>query len=487
MMKASELIVLSEKQKEAIKYVGKGKIIFYGGARGGGKSFLSHVAANFACYKYPKLRAVIIRETYPELEDVFISYQEERFPPDMFKYKLVEKKNICEFENGSRLLFKALDSPRAARKIMGSQFQFMVVDEANNYTEQTLKKLIGSVRKTDANINFSPTVLMTGNPGGVSDFYFKTRFVNPDYNHWEKGELNQKDRYVFIKALVYDNPYIEQDYIDMLDTLPEELRQAWLLGNWTSFEGQFFAEFNPNVHVIPTQEIPSDWYKVMGFDLGYTKQHPSVALCVAQNPETNDLIVFDEYVNYGTTEQYITDLKAYLDKHGINIIYCDPSMWNEKRDRNDDKSPAFMFLEAGLPVVQANNKRVNGWRILKQWLSWTTHRKPKLLIMDVCSYLIQTLPLNRYNISSIKSKEDCDTNGPDDAADALRYAVVTGFGYPITQVIEENINMIQEKIPEKSYNPMKRFKALYNELYDYRLTDDNIINTRRIIKTHAHY
>lgn len=456
MIKITDILQLTDKQKLALKHIGKGKIIFYGGARGGGKSYLSHVAANLFCYKIPELRCIIIRETYPELEDVFISHQEERFPPNLFKYKYQSRSNICEFQNGSRIMFKPLDSAKAARKIMGSQFQLMIIDEANNYDEQTLRKLLGSVRNTNPNINFKSTVLMTGNPGGQSDFYFKTRFVNPDYKYWDKGELKYKDNYVFIKAMVYDNPYIEQQYIDMLDTLPEDLRQAWLYGNWTTFEGQFFSEFNHEHHVIAPFPIPKDWHKVIGFDIGYTKKHPAVALCIAQNPITNELFVFDEYVGIGSTEEYIETIKEIINTYNINIVYADPSMWNDtKKDKHTDESPAFMFLKAGIPIVQANNKRVNGWRIIKQWLHWTEKRSSKLKIFDNCSYLIQTLPLNKYNTSSLVNKEDCDTNGPDDAIDALRYAIVTGFGYPLGKGNEIQIT--------EETNDFKNFIALYNE------------------------
>ena len=431
MPRMSDYFSPQDRQKEAMKYIGKGFIIFYGGARGGGKSYLSHAVANIASVKYPGLRTIIVRETYPELEDVFISYQEERFPPDIFQYKYIPKDKVCVFENGSRLLYKALDSPRAARKIMGSQFQFMVLDEANNYDELTIRKLIGSLRNTNPDLDFKPTFMMTGNPGGISDLYFKTRFVNPDYKHWETGELKHKEKYVFVKAMVWDNKYIEQDYIDNLEMLNDSLKRAWLYGEWHTFEGQYFEEWNENHHIVEEFPIPDEWTKVAGIDIGYTKKHPCVCLFLAQNPDDGMVYVYDEYVSSTSTEQYIYDIKEMCDGTNVELIYADPSMWSENRkDRFDDESPAFMFTRSGLPVLPANNKRINGWRTIKQWLHWTARTPSKLKVFDRCSYLIQTLPMNKYSQNAITNYEDLDTRGPDDAADALRYALVSGFGYP---------------------------------------------------------
>lgn len=68
--------------------------------------------------------------------------------------------------------------------------------------------------------------------------------------------------YVFIAANVYDNHALmehDPDYVRMLENLPEEQRRAWLLGQWDIFEGQYFAEFDRNVHVCRPHGIPAHW------------------------------------------------------------------------------------------------------------------------------------------------------------------------------------------------------------------------------------
>ena len=41
----------------------------YGGARGGGKSWAVRVKAVLLCLKYPGIKVMIIRKTYPELQE----------------------------------------------------------------------------------------------------------------------------------------------------------------------------------------------------------------------------------------------------------------------------------------------------------------------------------------------------------------------------------------------------------------------------------
>ena len=48
--------------------------------------------------------------------------------------------------------------------------------------------------------------------------------------------------------------------------MPEKLRQAYLEGNWDVFEGQFFSEFDRDVHVVEPFSIPQSWFKFRSID-----------------------------------------------------------------------------------------------------------------------------------------------------------------------------------------------------------------------------
>jgi len=147
----------------------------------------------------PGLTSVLIRATYNELVDNFIEKLALHYPEEIFGYHYVDKTKTATFSNGSAIKFRACDSQRAIKKVQGIEYQFMVIDEANNFDEATIHDLSGSLRRTSRIKTFIPTLLMTGNPGGLSDLYFKSRFVNPDYKAWRDYELRHKNRYIFIR------------------------------------------------------------------------------------------------------------------------------------------------------------------------------------------------------------------------------------------------------------------------------------------------
>lgn len=467
--KISDFFVPTAKQKEVLPMIGKGYRILYGGSRGGGKSALALYAAVVAARKFPGIQIVAIRQSYPELEEVFINKLKIMYPENIFGYVYREKYKTATFHNKSRILFRSCENEKDAKKIQGAEYQFMIIDEAANFYQHLLEKLFGSVR--NANVGgFEPTILMTANPGGLSDTYFKTRFIRPDHKVWTSGEVAIKDKYVFVSAKVQDNPHLGEDYIQSLNSLNEKLKQAWLHGNWDVLEGQFFDMWDNDLHVIEPFDVPKTWRKFAGLDLGYTKEHPTVFLELAEHPETQTLYVTREYYGEGAVETHIRNIKTMYEKEDCPLIYADPSMFdNSRKFHTSDESPALMFQREGMPMVPANNSRVNGWRILKQWLHHNNYHKPRLYIFDTCPLLIQTLPLLRYSNRVGAAGEDLDTKQADDAADALRYALISGGGMPNVvvdiaddQFYHKEILPVQE---EKMNTPME-FNHFFGSQYD---------------------
>lgn len=429
MRTASEKIELklTPRQLEAFRWVGKGKIIFYGGARGGGKSHLARVAALWAAMSHDKLRVVMIRRTVPELNEVFITRFLEDYPPDRFGYVWRPKDNTFIFRNYSRIIFRPISDDKDLEKVLGLEYQFIVIDEANVFPESYIHRIRGSLRGKRE--DFLPTMLMTGNPGGLSDHYFRTRFVNPDYRYWRANELADKERYVFIPARVWDNPFVGQEYVRELEGLPEEWKRRWLDGDWSIAVGRFFTEWNPDVHVVSSFDVPESWSVVCGIDIGGGR-HPSAAVWVAQSPETSELFVVGECTSLGTVEDFIDILCSTEEKLGIRAdsYWADPSIWTREMTLRISMSPAMLFWNRGIAVMRANNDRVNGWRIVKSWMHIdSSHGKPMLFVFDRCSELIRTIPLAVYASSGGSAREDLNTDGEDDLLDALRYAVASAF------------------------------------------------------------
>jgi len=426
--------------------------------------------------QFPGIRVVIMRRHYSELNELFIQRLMENYPEDIFGYNFRKQDRTAYFQNKSKIIFRAAERDTDVQKVQGLEYQYMIVDEANQFYPEQLEMLLGSLRNAGIK-NFTSTFLMTGNPGGFSDVWFKTHFITPDYKYWTKNSLKNKHKYIFIPASVYDNPYIEEDYIDNLKGMGEDRKRAWLDGDWNVFTGQYFSEWNEEKHVVKPFEIPKHWRTVGGLDLGFSKEHPTVFLLSAQDPDTGRLYITDEYVDYGVLEQYVRGIGGMLgDKiDQVREIYADPSMWGASgRAKENEQTSEQIFTVGGLPLLKANNKRVEGWRILKQWLHWDKRRQvPFLQVFENCRTLIDTLPLNKYNNHNMVNIEDLDTRGPDDAVDALRYIVASAFGYPLNSIRHVDID-----IPEQHSGI--DYEAMYDTNYETekKYEDNGIIEIR---------
>ena len=64
-------------------------------------------------------------------------------------------------------------------------------------------------------------------------------------------------------------------------------------------------------------------------------------------------------------------------------------MWNRQKDSG--KSMAELFMLNGLPIIKANNNRVQGWLQVKEFLKPMSDDKPALVIFDTCKELIESL------------------------------------------------------------------------------------------------
>ena len=228
----------SEKQKLFLK--DEHKYIGYGGARGGGKSWAVRVKAVLLCLRYAGIKVMIVRKTYPELQENHIiplcellgCYTEK----PIAEYN--DSKKHIVFPNGSRILFRYLENEKDAMRFQGTEVDVLFVDEATQQSESRMEKLRACVRGVNG---FPKRIYFTCNPGGEGHAWVKRLFID---RRFRDGE--EPDEHSFIQALITDNRALmekDPDYRRQLESLPPKLRDAWLSGSWELFEGQFFEDF----------------------------------------------------------------------------------------------------------------------------------------------------------------------------------------------------------------------------------------------------
>ena len=125
---------LSPTQREFLQAAAK--YVFFGGARGGGKSFVVRVAAVLYCFKFPGITCMIVRKTYPELQENHIvpltrdlhCYDADK-SQRMASYN--DQKKVITFPNGSRILFRYCDTDKDAERFQGTETDILLLMRAH--------------------------------------------------------------------------------------------------------------------------------------------------------------------------------------------------------------------------------------------------------------------------------------------------------------------------------------------------------------------
>lgn len=368
------------------------------------------------CLNYPGIKCMIIRKTYPELQENHINPLTELlrcYHPDknerIANYNDA-KKNIT-FPNGSRILFRYCSNDADAQRFQGTEVDILFIDEATHQTEERYKKLVACVRGVNG---FPKRVYLTCNPGGEGHGWVKRLFVDREY---DKNE--NPDDYMFIQSKVTDNIALMEtnpDYVRQLEALPEHLRRAWLDGDWDAFIGQYFPEFNRFKHVIEPFPIPKEWRRWRVFDYGLDRL---ACLWVAMDSARNVYV----YRELGESNMPISAAaKAMIDMteadEDIYATFAPPDMWSRSQETGRDK--AQIFYENGLSLYKAFNDREAGWLAVKELLKVDSNGEARLKIFSNCRELIKCLPALQIDQ---KRPTDCATEPHDitHMPDALRY------------------------------------------------------------------
>ena len=344
----------------------RARFIAYGGARGGGKSWAVRKKAAGLALSYPGAGILIVRRTFPELRENHILPMTADLA-GIARYRDADKS--FTFPGGSRIVFGYCSSESDVLQYQGQEYDVIFMDEATQFTEFQFTTLTACLRGAN---DFPKRFYLTCNPGGVGHAWVKRLFIDRRYKKAEHPE-----DYVFIAANVYDNHALmehDPDYVRMLENLPEEQRRAWLLGQWDIFEGQYFAEFDRNVHVCRPHGIPAHWRRYVTLDYGMDML---AALWVAVDEQGRAVVYRELYEGRdngkgenGQGHIISAAARRLLEVNGgdeVQAWLAPPDLWNRRQDTG--KSAAELFLENGVPLTKTGNSRVAGWLAVREFLA----------------------------------------------------------------------------------------------------------------------
>jgi hypothetical protein len=410
--------------------------VFFGGARGGGKSdaVLGEWAIHASEHGVNAI-GLMIRRSRIELLELF-----ERGRSIYTKIGATFTSNPMRvtMPNGARLTFAYLERDADAEAYQGHSYTRVYVEEAGNFPSPSpIMKLMATLR---SGAGVPVAMRLTGNPGGPGHQWVRARYIDPAPLGWKVIRDATGLERIYIPSRVADNVYLGPDYVQRLRASGSpELVRAWLEGDWSVVSGAFFPEFSMERHVIAPIVIPEHWVRFRSFDWGSAR--PFACHWWAVSDGTMHSIARGALVNYRewygmkpgepnvglrlTAETIAAGIRdREQDDPQPMIGVADPAMFAE----DGGPSIAQRMIGAGIIFRPADNKRVarrgamGGWDQLRQRLAGDADERPMLLFFSTSRDIIRTLPALQHDD---ERPEDVDSDMEDHAPDSVRYACMS--------------------------------------------------------------
>jgi phage terminase large subunit len=439
-------ITFQQKQRLAFETSLNTPITFYGGSRGGGKSYLVRAREVIRRLTNTNTRGLIIRKTFPELianhiRPFFTEYPETR------KWYNKQEKTIY-YPNGSTTEFSYLQSPDDVYNYQGREYEDISVDEVTQHEYETIRILRASNRTTNPKIK--PTMFLTGNPGGLGHAEVKRLFVDKMYRPGERP-----DDYAFVQAKVWDNEALmtaDPDYIERLKQLPDYLRKAYLDGDWNIFAGAAFTEMSRDIHLVEPFELNSQAKYFAGYDWGYA--HPFAFILFAIQPDGQIYCTNFAQAHKKDIPEQARLIHKIVGDMKINV-YAGTDIWAHRGgpmivDQLRQELPNLTF-------VQAYTDRVHRVAKLRELLAYqhTKSGNPKLKFFKNTEPVYDCIAGMQHSDRKPEDVLKVDANewgqGGDDLYDAAGYALVTWLRAPKEKPPEKPVGQtIIEEIVKKT-------------------------------------
>lgn len=465
-------------------------VTLYHGTRGPGKTeaemmaFRKHVGIGYGRF----WRGIVIDREYKHLDDILDKMKRVYNAFDDGVRFLGGNEYKWLWPTGEELLLRAVYDERDYSNYHGHEYPFIAWNELTKWPNLKAFDLMMSCNRSswtqeknspkDKNGKYllPPIPLKTfatTNSEGIGHSQVKMRFIDPAPSGTvvrtvfkdvpdpqQNGKLVDITRtQIAIFGSFRENKYLSATYIAGLMQLCENndnLRKSWLEGSWDVVSGGAIDDlWKPAIHILPTFQVPIDWYVDRSLDWG--SSHPaSVGWWAEANgeeatlpdgkifcPEKGSLIQCGElYLSkgIGTNE----GLRMSAPDVAQMVINAEVRMLADKLlQRQPRPGPADNQIrdvrESDVDTIEKKmadkgvrwqesdkspGSRRNGLQLLRDRLQAAVkHEGPAIYFMAHCRASIATLPILPRD--PIK-QDDVDTTSEDHPYDQVRYRVLKG-------------------------------------------------------------
>lgn len=457
--------------------------LLFGGASEGGKSVMMRLAFTIWAGMIPGLQCFILRKYY---NDVITNHMEGKLGfrsllrplQDAGIVRITENK-VRWVKTGSLITLAQNRTEEDFEKNQGIEKHVLGIDEATQFKQKHIAGLRGWVRMSDDMkallpqqigclypdltpqqiMNLFPRILYTANPIGESVGYFRRNFVlpSPPFEVWRAADNEGGFLRAYIPSRIEDNIGADKEaQRRRLSGMGEQIAAALIDGRWDSPIGDFFKEYNDDIHAVAQFQPPDHWFKYITFDWGSTDPFAVLWWCVSDGEIFEDhsgnqrwfprgaLIAYREW--YGCDEQDHSKgvsmrnkdiAKGILDRtyestSGYVITDSFPFADRGGSDsKGNQSSIATVFADNGVKLTRGNTKRVFGWSQMRARLQGV-EGIPSIYFTYDCKFAREYIPALPYHPTV--SNDAAESGESTHICDIVRLACTT---HPV--VLDKNI------------------------------------------------
>lgn len=394
---------------------GQYRVIVFGGAIRGGKTYWLLLTLTSLCLEYPRSRWVIIRKSLPDLKRTTFPSFASILSDGISDYVLSWNRDtqVVQFINGSELMFMAesYDEDKDLNRFKGLEVNGAGLDEVNELQEQTFYKVqerIGSWNKAEGK---PPIVcLATCNPA----------------NNWVKSIIYERykdstlpSKWTFIPSKITDNPHIPAEYLESLKELPPVQYARFVEGDWDVMDdvaNPFLYEWADEKHIDDSVQLNSNLPVYVSVDFNI---NPLCAL-VIQHHGRGAVVVDEIKIDKGSVDSFCDAVLALGIPMGLIRITGD-AMGKGGTVQQRDNSSAYTMIKRRLSLsdsqflIPANpthyNSRIDCNAALRRLDIKVNSKRCKGFVFDAkqvqCDANGSIIKSNRKNLTERADFLDC--------------------------------------------------------------------------------
>jgi hypothetical protein len=327
--------------------------LVFGGAMGGGKSYVSVATLILLAKMYPNSIWCVIRESLPTMKKTVIPTFK-KICPKNFILSYNQSDQIVYFTNGSQIMFMAEDyaNDKDFDRFKGLEVNGFLLEQIEELQEDLLDICIIRAGRHKIANQPRPLILATVNP--TMNWVKKKIYVPYLNNSLPKG-------WFYMPSTIKDNPslYNDKEYIERFENLDPMTKRRYIDGDWNAFkiEGQILFCFDHKKHVVNTKYTPSQHLDLwISFDFNVNP----ITCSIAQRVSIRKLVIFDEIkLENSHTEELCNHIKAKY-PHFRYVVTGDASGVKRSTTTSGGITDWYIIIKSlALKDMQVKKRRAN--------------------------------------------------------------------------------------------------------------------------------